>query len=649
MSLRAVKIFAFVSFFCASYLSSCGGITPMPQLTSPNISNSSDAEKIKPENIDKLQIIGKWGKGNVYGAALSPDEKTLAVATATGVYLYDNETLQQKQFIDLPIVAEQNKLYSFRQAISFSPDGNLLAIAHNGIKIWNLSTNKYEKWIDNRIADYKAVHIAFTPHGNAIVVMSMGTYQPCDSTGGNFALYDIKTQDLLYNDYFCPESSLFYFNFTDNGSVIFVGKIRDDSDWINKVSFVNAATGNLLRELNFKENIESVSPDGSKISIRNSGASEIIDTITQKKVNSVDGIAIFLPESQNLLIAKEESVQIVTSESKTVCSFENSLRLTFDVYRSTYTIARDKLVFWNSLHQNVEIWDLTQCKLINQLFIPTGQDSLRYSNNGFFLATSSSSGVHLFDGKSGKHIFSIPGARDYDFSKDSKTVVAISGVDISFWDLISGKKVKTIPTDSEYTYHVSLNPDGKIVATIDYDGVHLWDVKNRSLLSTISGRFENISWNPNDNNFVLTDDNSLVFRNAENGDIEKKILIPKKHFNAFFSTDWTYMAIIEDTKVELWDMDGHKIKDFMQYIPINPADESPRIYNLQFSPDNKLLVAVLYDYGIYTIRFWDTQTGVILRDVAIPFSVSGIAFSPDGKSLTILGDGIIYIIGVKTP
>ena len=42
-----------------------------------------------------------------------------------------------------------------------------------------------------------------SPNGKTIVAMSLGGYAPCDAWGGNYALYDVESQTLLYNDYFC--------------------------------------------------------------------------------------------------------------------------------------------------------------------------------------------------------------------------------------------------------------------------------------------------------------------------------------------------------------------------------------------------------------------------------------------------------------
>lgn len=301
---------------------------------------------------------------------------------------------------------------------------------------------------------------------------------------------------------------------------------------------------------------------------------------------------------------------------------------------------------------------MSQCKLVKQLFLPSGWDSLEYSNDGNYLATHSLSNVHLFDGKNGEYKFSIPGkynakpAQYNDFSVDSNTLVVVSNDNpytLSFWDSNSGKETLTIPTKFNYIEHVSISPDEKFVATVDYGGIHLWDVKIRSLLYTISGRFGNVFWNPNRSNFALIDGSDIVFRNIENGDIEKRITIPKERFDVVFSKDWVYMAIFYGEKIELWDMNGNKVRDLLNDSATTQKDTSSPIYNFSFSPDNNLLVSVRSDKNNYIVRFWDTQTGEILRDMAVPFGITEIEFSPDGKRLSLLGNGIIYGIGVKMP
>jgi hypothetical protein len=670
MNFRTLNYFYSILILFATLLVSCGGVTPIPvskpiktptvfslETNTPMVGVNNLTESIEPENVNKLEIVDKWGTGNVYGIALSPDETNIATSTATGVYIYDYETLQQKQFIDLPITLSTKWSYSPSKAISFSPDDNSLALGYDGITIWSLLENRIVRRISNEIADFNIVQVEFSPKGDTIAVMSMGGYAPCDAWGGNFALYNVGSGDMLYSDFFCPESALFHFSFLNNGNIAFVATSRGSSSQSYKASIVNATTGVLVKKLSYEGYIDSISQDGSKVAVRNSKDTEIINTNTQKTIGSIDGIVIFLPNNQNQLVDRDSNWTITTNNNKLVCNFESSPLLFFDVYRSTFTLAGDKLIYWDRWNQNLEIWDMSQCKLAKQLFIPIGEDSLEYSGNGNLLATSSLSNVYILNGTNGDYKFPISGnfnsqpTQYYDFRKDSKTMVVVSDVKpytISFWDLVSGKEAFSIPTNFEYIRYVSFSSDGTVVITADNKGIHLWNAKNSALLTTIPGRFRNIYFSPKNNYFALIDDGSIVFRNAKNGELEKKITVPKENFDVVFSKDWTYMAIIEKEQVELWDMKGEKIREYMEYTPIDSTVKSRVTYDIKFSPNNNLLVAVRYDYENYSIRFWETQTGAILRDVFVPFAISKMDFSPDGKKLTVLGNGIIYVFGIKT-
>lgn len=661
MKIRSSKTFYFLLFTLVALLTSCGRVpsiqpftptaVPLHETATPN----SETGIIEPENVHKLQILEKWGKGNIYGVALSPDEASIAVSTVKGVYFYDAKSLQQKQFINLPITLDSGKYDTLSKSISFRPDGNFLALGRgNSILVWNLLENKFDRAIYHQVYGYDIVQIAYSPQGKTMAVVSIGTYFPCDATGGNFALYDVESGKLLYNDFFCPEASLYHFAFLSNGNAFFVG--RNTSSRIYQASIVDGNTGVLVKNFSHENYIDSISPDGSKISVRDySDHTEIIDIDTQKSIGKMDGMVIFLPGSENQLVATKNSWKIITNDHKPICDFASQPDLILRVFKPTYTLVGNKLIFWDVwFPDNVEVWDMTRCKLLNRLNFPLPSESLIYSKDGNLLAAHSMRNIHIFNGENGNFKFSIPGyygrspVQYYDFSTNSKMLVVVSDSDpykITFWDTTSGKQLQSIQTEFEYFRHVAFVSGDTMVATADKQGLHFWDIKSQKLINTLPIRSD-ISFNTEKDYFALRDDDSILFRSIENGSIKNKISIAEKNFRFTFSKDWTYLAVKKE-KIELWDIDGHKLREFVEYPPIDPTIQSSSTYDFQFSPSNHVLIAMHLEDGSYKIRFWDTRTGAILREIPLPFSRSIMEFSPDGKKLAVLGNGIIYVFGIN--
>ncbi len=99
----------------------------MPPVPIPN-------EPITSENLDQIQQLAVWGKGQVRQVGYSPDGKILAVATTTGIHLYEADTLDLLRFI-----RTDHGVDSFR----FSIDGQkLTAKLEAATTSWNILTGE---------------------------------------------------------------------------------------------------------------------------------------------------------------------------------------------------------------------------------------------------------------------------------------------------------------------------------------------------------------------------------------------------------------------------------------------------------------------------------------------------------------------------
>lgn len=137
--------------------------------------------------------------------------------------------------------------------------------------------------------------------------------------------------------------------------------------------------------------------------------------------------------------------------------------------------------------------------------------------------------------------------------------------------------------------HISISPDGNILASSDYYKIILWDIANREELHTFVGQ---------------TGINSTLF-----------------------SPDGKFLASSSDESIKLWNVSSGDEEHSFQCC-------SESIYTLVFSPDGKKLIG---GGSGYTISVWSVSTGETLQtfsyDVSSHESILSLAISPDGKLL----------------
>jgi WD40 repeat protein len=231
---------------------------------------------------------------------------------------------------------------------------------------------------------------------------------------------------------------------------------------------------------------------------------------------------------------------------------------------------------------------------------------------------------------------------------------------ISVWDVTTGAKLTSIATEISSNAGVFLSSDGHTVIAHDGDQLYTWEADSGKLLNTIPFYSDYAPFiDPGRPTFASVENDELVLRSLRSGEVEKRIALPEGHRPAAFSPDWQYMLLRVDGHWELFTLEGERIRAFEEYPPLDfgpTAGENSAMkrgrggtYSPVFSPDNRLLIARYQDSDRFVTRFWDTATGAIVREISLPFEVAATAFSPDGKKLAMLSDGLIYIWGIRQP
>ena len=96
---------------------------------------------ITPENVAQLRLIEQRGWGSINDVAWSPDSRSLALATTTGIRLVDAGSLNL-----LGEFPTEGRV----KAVAFSADGSLLAgaVEGQGVAIWRLGSSAVEKLLE---------------------------------------------------------------------------------------------------------------------------------------------------------------------------------------------------------------------------------------------------------------------------------------------------------------------------------------------------------------------------------------------------------------------------------------------------------------------------------------------------------------------
>lgn len=176
------------------------------------------------------------------------------------------------------------------------------------------------------------------------------------------------------------------------------------------------------------------------------------------------------------------------------------------------------------------------------------------------------------------------------FSPNSRALVVCEQRKISFWDVSSGAATARFDGCARC---VSFSPDGRTLATGDYDGtIQLWDVLTHKVVATLQGH---------------------------KGDTGEGI------WCVAFSPNGKVLAT-GGPELKFWDMTTRKVT----------ATHAAGVLSLAFSPNGKTLVSANADK---TLMAWDvasTRQTAVLR--GHQDMVRAVAISPDGETIASAAD-----------
>ncbi len=234
------------------------------------------------------------------------------------------------------------------------------------------------------------------------------------------------------------------------------------------------------------------------------------------------------------------------------------------------------------------------------------------------------------------------------FSSDGKSAASVnSDGDILFWDIESGKRIRSVHHHSKATAAAFFgNKKVGLAGGLDKDNaIFILDLATGKETQTIAGHkggTKTLAFST-DGESILSGgwNNQVVLWGAARGDIVRVFIDHDEVVNAVAASPDRVIAASgsHDGRINIWNMStGERVKT------INAHKKG--VATLAFSPDGNLLLSGGVEKGtdkkdVYLIKLWDVVTGKPISETNLgehKAEITTAIFSPNGK-YALSGDG----------